>query len=313
MQKITVNESKIKKIVAESLKKMLCEGPGAGYELTFKGLKLDPDSVELTGTEKMNGYDTFTFKAKIQSCDIDEWSAYGYYYGINSEEDYCDKHVNGGFVEGYVYVDDLDEDNQTPEYAKDLISYDIKCTKTFDVEKYMYGGGYIHSFIGEGPLDMVSTEGEITTIFDEIFIDRVVLDATEIFQDIDEFFKNPYGEDDDETEELNEISKSTQRMARQKMKDFGQNKRAENLFRTSQKNLYYNNKAEYISTNMDELIVNIPTEGKNELYVYFFDRDQWWSNKLPKFEDKRAARIIEDEIKKENPESKWGNKNYYIK
>ena len=127
----------------------LNEGAGAGYNMLVGGLKIDPNTIEVSDIKSDKKFDYFEWKAKLQPCVMDDWATSSYYDGIDSEHSpiELDFEVKGGEVRGW--MEDLDgyiDDNGT--FKKEHLVHDLKhyLAENDGFTVYdMIGGGWIHT------------------------------------------------------------------------------------------------------------------------------------------------------------------------
>lgn len=200
--------------VAKEVKKVLNEGAGSAYDVTIDGLTAT--NIVVTGKEYSGKYnaDLIKFTAELQESKV-EWKAEGYYDGVTSdgikydgmlveEIDDEQKTVNGGYIEGYVYKDDVEDfagDNIT---EADIISYIESNLSDFKF-KTQYGGGYVHDDLDD-PMEFENIEILDRWGTQTIFINKIIIEATEMTNIINWYFENSYNFDeiyglDDEDEE----------------------------------------------------------------------------------------------------------------
>lgn len=204
--------------VAKQVKKAINEGAGAGYTVSFEGLALDEiDEKSIRRSKDSNGEPIFRFKATL-SDSLVTWQAEDYYDGVSSEgiyyngdiiEEFDDSQrtINGGTIEGHVYMSDVkDYLGENIVNVDDIIDYIQRHLEEFSIET-MFGRGWIHIDLDD-PIKFHNIE--ITDYYgsSNVFIDTIIINAPEITKTINWFFKNKeeiYKEF--ENEELSESAK----------------------------------------------------------------------------------------------------------
>ena len=134
------------------------EGAGAGYELEFKGVNINPDSVSiLPGWVKYDRNDNkaISFEVNIVPGELDYWSANGYYDGIDSDYsgfDLSTKIDGGKFVcvismeciNDYINVGDEYDVLDHDDLRTAVVEFLYNCN-TADIDlNYTYGCGWSH-------------------------------------------------------------------------------------------------------------------------------------------------------------------------
>ena len=187
--------------VSKALEKTLNEGAGAGYTVSISGLAIDKiDINSIRRIKDSNGEPIFKFKASL-SDSLVEWKAEDYYDGVTSDGIYYNgdvidefddeqKTVNGGTIEGHVYVSDvkdyLDENIVTKDSVIDYIQY--KLDDEFSIET-MFGRGWIHVNLDD-PMEFHDIEIKDYYGVTNVFIDTIIINAPEITKTINWFFAN---------------------------------------------------------------------------------------------------------------------------
>lgn len=219
---LKMNKKLLHKSIMESLSKTLGktlnEGAGAGYTVSFEGLALDEiDEKSIRRSKDSNGEPIFRFKATL-SDSLVTWQAEDYYDGVSSEgiyyngdiiEEFDDSQrtINGGTIEGHVYMSDVkDYLGENIVNVDDIIDYIQRHLEEFSIET-MFGRGWIHIDLDD-PIEFHNIE--ITDYYGSanVFIDTIIINAPEITKTINWFFKNKeeiYNEFEDE--ELRESAK----------------------------------------------------------------------------------------------------------
>ena len=212
---IRINESKFRQIVKESVRRMLNEGPGAGYTMSFNGLKAD--NIQIIKKDENNIY----FKGDIVPSVV-KWSAEGYYGGPSNEgvwydndivEEYDDEEntVNGGTIEGCIDAEYWDgrEDYECQDYI-------AQCLSDFGFEQ-MVGGGYSHTNL-DNP--MVFNGFQVNCAEDYIFIDQLTLDAQGIVDNCNWWFENwsSFDEIYGREEDVDSLDEAIDRAIRKRLK-----------------------------------------------------------------------------------------------
>ena len=200
-----MNKKLLHKNIMESLSKTLGktlnEGVGAGYTVSISGLSLDEiDEKSIRRSKDSNGEPIFKFKASL-SDSLVEWKAEDYYDGVTSDGIYYNgdvidefddeqKTVNGGIIEGHVYVSDvkdyLGENSVTKDDVIDYIQYHLD--DEFSIET-MYGRGWVHIDL-EDPMEFHDIEIKDYHGGVNVFIDTIIINAPEITKTINWFFAN---------------------------------------------------------------------------------------------------------------------------
>ena len=200
-----MNKKLLHKSIMESLSKALGktlnEGAGAGYTVSISGLAIDEiDINSIHRIKDSNGEPIFKFKASL-SDSLVEWKAEDYYDGVTSDGIYYNgdvidefddeqKIVNGGTIEGHVYVSDvkdyLDENIVTKDSVIDYIQY--KLDDEFSIET-MFGRGWIHVNLDD-PMEFHDIEIKDYYGVTNVFIDTIIINAPEITKTINWFFAN---------------------------------------------------------------------------------------------------------------------------
>lgn len=111
---------------------------------------------------------------------------------------------------------------------------------------------------------------------------------------------------------INEISLKTQKSALDKMYQLGQNTRANRFAENTRKNIYY---SDIDGLGISQSVYSIQVadaQYARHIYNYDIEEHVWENDRFPRFRDRKAAIVLANLIKKEDPESQYGNKNYYI-
>ena len=187
--------------VSKTLGKTLNEGAGAGYTVSISGLAID--EIDINSIRKIkdsNGEPIFKFKASLRDSLV-EWKAEDYYDGVTSDGIYYNgdvinefgeeqKTVNGGIIEGHVYMSDvkdyLDENIVTKDGVIDYIQYHLD--NEFSIET-MFGRGWIHVDLDD-PMEFHDIEIKDYYGVANVFIDTIIINAPEITKTINWFFAN---------------------------------------------------------------------------------------------------------------------------
>lgn len=203
--------------LSKTLGKTLNEGAGAGYTVSISGLAINEiDENSIHRTKDSNDEIIFEFKASLSNSLV-EWKAEDYYDGVSSDGIYYNgdiieefteeqKTVNGGIIEGHVYMTDvkdyLGENNVTRGGVIDYIEYYLD--NEFSIET-MYGRGWTHVDLDD-PMEFHDIEIKDSYGVVNIFIDTITINAPEItktinwfFENKDEIYKEFEGEDLDES------------------------------------------------------------------------------------------------------------------
>lgn len=181
--------------VAKEVKKALNEGAGAGYTVIIDGL--NATNIQL-GEKTMKGNDEIIkFTADIVPGVVEKWSAESYYDYISSdgleydgqilqEYDDEDKQVNGGSIEGYIYIDDIYDANE-----EDAINYIQDHLSDFMIE-VQYGSGWVHIDL-TNPMEFEDCEAKVRDHYygsETVYFDKIQIDAENIVDDINWFFEH---------------------------------------------------------------------------------------------------------------------------
>ena len=202
---IKLNEEQFRQMIKESVRGMLNEGPGAGYTVKFDGLQASNFQIVKNDGEKIY------FKGQITPSVV-EWSAIGYYGGPSNEgvwydndlvQEYDDEDntVQGGSLEGYVYVEDVADYNGNVD-EQEILGYISDCLAGFGFEQ-MYGGGYCHADLGN---PIVFNDVEVEVNYTTFFIEQIQIDAPNITANCNWWFEHwcefdkIFGPDADEEE-----------------------------------------------------------------------------------------------------------------
>jgi len=199
-----INKQTLHNIIRESLQSLMNEGAGAGYDVTFDGLKAT--DIRITGTEvKHNLHSTdkvVKFTASLAP-SIVEWKAIGYYEGVTSEGIYYDndlveefdelqKTVNGGNISGWVYYEDVNNSAPTwetePATEEDVVRFINDCLSDFSFTT-MYGGGWSHVNLTD-PMVFKNIEIQDYYKVTYVYIDTIEISAPEITKTINWYFDN---------------------------------------------------------------------------------------------------------------------------
>lgn len=187
-------KNKIEEIVSKTIKKVLSEGGGAGYDLIIDGMNVDRINVLHN-----NKRDTVGFIATLKSGEV-EWSAEGYYDGVSSEGIYYDgvlvmdyessqKRINGGNIKGYVYIDDVKDYVRKEEIDdEDVIKYVKEYLTDFKIKK-MIGAGWIHVNL-DNPIAIEDVEVEDSYNVIMVYIEKMMIEAPEMVEAINWYFEN---------------------------------------------------------------------------------------------------------------------------
>ena len=202
-----MKQDKLVEAIKNSIKQVLNEGPGAGYDVSFKGLNISQLRSFKVGEK--NGQRIIEFKA-ILAPGIVEWSAAGYYDSVTSKGIYYDnelvdefdeqqKTVNGGELSGYVYESEVSDymANGGQVTTKDVADYIRWHLQDFSF-KTMVGGGYVHTDLSD---PMVFENVEVTpenTYYgsEGVYLNYIEIRAKEISDTINWFFANCYNFDE---------------------------------------------------------------------------------------------------------------------
>lgn len=258
-----MNKKLLHKNIMESLSKTLGktlnEGAGAGYDVTIKGLTAT--NIEVLGKETKGNDEIVKFHAELVPGQV-EWEAQDYYDGFDSTGIFYDgmqveeiddeqRHVDGGEIYGYVYLQDVGDydngyGNSEEEEATNYIEEHLN-----DFEfKTMYGSGWTHVDLDD-PMEFENIEVSYQNRgYECVFIDKIIINAPEITAVINWFFENKdnfeeiYGlTDEDNDEDLDEsvkiktkkksvtedLSKADKEDAESKMDKWHEGKRKQNV------------------------------------------------------------------------------------
>lgn len=202
-----MKQDKLVEAIKNSIKQVLNEGPGAGYDVSFKGLNISQLRSFKVGEK--NGQRIIEFKA-ILAPGIVEWSAAGYYDSVTSKGIYYDnelvdefdeqqKTVNGGELSGYVYESEVSDyiANGGQVTTKDVSDYIRWHLQDFSF-KTMVGGGYVHTDLSD---PMVFENVEVTPEdsyygSEGVYLNYIEIRAKNISDTINWFFANCYNFDE---------------------------------------------------------------------------------------------------------------------
>lgn len=278
--------------VSKTLGKTLNEGAGAGYTISIEGLSLDEiDEKSIRRIKDSRGEPIFRFKASL-SDSLVTWIAEGYYDGVTSdgiyyngdvigEFDDSQRTINGGTIEGHVYVSDvkdyLDENIVTKDSVIDYIQYHLD--DEFSIET-MFGRGWIHIDLDD-PMEFHNIEIKDYYGNVNVFIDTIVINAPEITKTINWFFKNKeeiykeFGDEElDESVKIKtkkksvteDLTKADKEDAESKMDKWHEGKRKQNVKACSTDKLImnlgickrkgYDSEAEQIQDELDSRGIN---------------------------------------------------------
>jgi len=196
-----INESQLRTIIAESVKKILKEGAGAGYDVTIRGL--NASNFIITGIEKDKNDVKILFKAKLNPSQI-EWEAMGYYEGVSSKGIYYDgelvedvpeesNKVYGGELEGYAYLSDIEYWNHGNEVTKnEIVDFLWDKLSDFSFTK-MVGAGWSHTNLSN-PLEFNDVEIEYNSNYSsEIpMISYIKIESPQMTETVNWYFENNY-------------------------------------------------------------------------------------------------------------------------
>ena len=244
--------------VSKTLGKTLNEGAGAGYDVTIKGLTAT--NIEVLGKETKGNDEIIKFHAELQPGQV-EWEAQDYYNGLDSTGIFYDgmqvdeiddeqRHVDGGEIYGYVYLDDVlgYSNGYADSEEEDVTNYIEEHLDDFEF-KTMYGGGWSHVNLSD---PMVFEDIEVSHQnrgYECVFIDKIIINAPEITAVINWFFENKdnfeeiYGLTDEDDEDLVEsvkikakkksvtedLTKTDKKDAESKMDKWHEGKRKQNI------------------------------------------------------------------------------------
>lgn len=199
-----INKQVLRGIIRESLQGLMTEGAGAGYDVTFEGLKAT--DIRITGTEvKQNLHSTdkiVKFTASLAP-SIVEWKAIGYYEGVTSEGIYYDndlvdefddlqKTVNGGSISGWVYYEDVNNSAPTWETEsateEDVVRFINDWLSDFSFTT-MYGSGWSHVNLTD-PMIFKNIEIKDNYHVTYVYINTIEISAPEITKTINWYFDN---------------------------------------------------------------------------------------------------------------------------
>ena len=314
-----MNKKLLHKSIMESLSKTLGktlnEGAGAGYDVTIKGLTAT--NIEVLGKETKGNDEIVKFHAELVPGQV-EWKAQDYYDGLDSTgifydgtqvEEFDDeqRHVDGGEIYGYVYLQDVEgydnaygtsEEEEVTNYIEDqLVDFEFKA---------MYGGGWAHVNLDD---PMVFDDVKIAPQYrewDTIFIDEIIINAPDITSTINWFFENRnnfeeiYGLTDEDNEDLDEsvkiktkkksitedLTKADKEDAESKMDKWHEGKRKQNVKACSTDKLIMNLgicKRKGYDSEAQQIQDELDSRGINESQL--FERAISEHNYGPKFDE----------------------------
>lgn len=227
--------------------RLIKSGPGAGYDVTIRGIEIDNTNWKKLSDEYNEKYDSHTVQVEVpvKPCIAEYWEAEDYYYGVSSEGimldgitvmdyDDNDKKIDGGtaILELEVYPPQwIEGDIMTPEELDEAI-YDLLPSRLNLT--MMYGGGWSHiNLPDEGIVfDSNNDRGLSPISLDEeepydYYTVRCELKCPNISADINWFFENDYqleeiffGEEN-EGEEIESSKKRKHKTADERAKDEG--------------------------------------------------------------------------------------------
>lgn len=186
-------------------KRLIKSGPGAGYDITVRGIELDNHNWKILKDDYEERYGSHTVQVEIpvKPCVAEYWAAEAYYDGIDSKHDMYDgnwdSQIDGGTailqMEVYPeYTDDVLSQEELDEAIGNLLPSELDLTM-------MYGGGWSHVNLPEEGIDFDDDNGRINLDEGETYdytTVRCELKCPNITQNINAFFKNPdayYDED----------------------------------------------------------------------------------------------------------------------
>lgn len=285
----------------------LFEGAGAGYTVSIEGLAIDEiDINSIRRSKDSNGEPIFKFKATL-SDSLVTWKAEDYYGGVSSEgiyyngdiiEEFDDSQrtINGGIVEGHIYMSDvkdyLGENSVVKDDVIDYIQYNLD--DEFSIET-MFGRGWVHIDLDD-PIEFHDIEIKDQYGVANVFIDTIIINAPEITKTINWFFKNKEeiykefeDEDLDESVKIKtkkksiteDLSKADKEDAESKMDKWHEGKRKQNVKARSTDKLImnlgickrkgYDSEAEQIQDELDSRGINESQLFESEDVVHTFE------------------------------------------
>ena len=185
--------------LSKTLGKTLNEGAGAGYNVTIKGLTAT--NIEVLGKETKGNDEIIKFHAELAPSQV-EWEVQDYYDGFDSTGIFYDgvqvdeiddeqRHVDGGEIYGYVYLDDVFgySNGYTDSEEEDVTNYIEEHLDDFEF-KTMYGSGWTHVDLDD-PMEFEDIEVSYQNRgYEYVFIDKIIINAPEITSVINWFFEN---------------------------------------------------------------------------------------------------------------------------
>lgn len=255
-----MNKKLLHKNIMESLSKTLGktlnEGAGAGYDVTIKGLTAT--NIEVLGKETKGKDEIVKFHAELVPGQV-EWEAQDYYDGFDSTGIFYDgmqvdeiddeqRHIDGGEIYGYVYLQDVgDYDNGYGDSEEEEVTNYIEEHLNDFEFKTMYGSGWSHIDLDD-PMEFEDIEVSYQNRgYECVFIDKIIINAPEITAVINWFFENKdnfeeiYGLTDDEDLDesvkiktkkksvTEDLTKSDKEDAESKMDKWHEGKRKQNV------------------------------------------------------------------------------------
>lgn len=186
-------------------KRLIKSGPGAGYDITVRGIELDNHNWKILKDDYEERYGSHTVQVEIpvKPCVAEYWAAEAYYDGIDSKHDMYDgnwdSQIDGGTailqMEVYPeYTDDVLSQEELDEAIGNLLPSELDLTM-------VYGGGWSHVNLPEEGIAFDDDNGRINLDEGETYdytTIRCELKCPNITQNINAFFKNPdayYDED----------------------------------------------------------------------------------------------------------------------
>ena len=192
------------------MKKLIKSGPGAGYDITVKGIELDNRNFKILKDEidEKYGLRDVTVEVPVKPCVAEYWSAEAYYDAIDSKHEFFDSSedskIEGG--KAVLFFTDINVDEgETIEDAIDrFMPSELNLTMT-------YGGGWIHANLPEDGIHFDDDNGRYYLDIGEVYDYKTIscdLVCPNICQDINAFFENPEEYYDDYVTNSRKVIKS---------------------------------------------------------------------------------------------------------
>lgn len=175
------------------MKKLIKSGPGAGYDVTVKGIELDDRNFKILKDEidERYGFHDVTIEVPVKPCVAEYWSAEAYYDAIDSKHDYFDPRedskIEGGKAVLFFSDVDVGEGETLDDAVERIMPSELDLTM-------MYGGGWSHANLPEDGIHFDDDNGRYYLDVGEVYDYKTIscdLVCPNICQDINAFFENP--------------------------------------------------------------------------------------------------------------------------